>query len=196
MAKLIKLNHFKLDLTNKRFGKLLVKSFEPLYLKIGLNYRTVSQWKCECDCGKITLVKTPLLRNGKTKSCGCLKHTPSKKYKGCGDLSGSYWYMIKINAYRRDLEFSITIEEAWNLFLKQNRKCALSSIPLIFVRNYRDYKTLQTASLDRIDPTKGYTIDNVQWLHKDINNMKQAIPQVDFINYCNLISKNLLMKMK
>ena len=30
-------------------------------------------WKCKCDCGKITKVRTSCLLNGHTKSCGCLQ---------------------------------------------------------------------------------------------------------------------------
>src|SRR4051812_19583585 len=29
-------------------------------------------WRCRCDCGKETDVPIPALRNGHTRSCGCL----------------------------------------------------------------------------------------------------------------------------
>lgn len=38
-----------------------------------------------------------------------------------------------------------------------------------------------------IDSTKVYTIDNVQWVHKNINIMKWDISQEEFINWCGLI---------
>jgi hypothetical protein len=47
---------------------------------------------------------------------------------------------------------------------------------------------LTTASLDRIDSSKGYTIDNVQWVHKTVNLMKRELNQQDFIDICNKIS--------
>jgi hypothetical protein len=47
----------------------------------------------------------------------------------------------------------------------------------------------QTASLDRIDNNKGYTKDNIQWLHKNINLMKHCFDQKYFIELCNLISE-------
>ena len=37
-----------------------------------------------------------------------------------------------------------------------------------------------TASLDRIDSKKGYTIDNIQWVHKDVNKMKMDLQEEDF----------------
>lgn len=48
----------------------------------------------------------------------------------------------------------------------------------------------QTASVDRIDSTKGYTPDNVQWVDKRINFMKQHFSQVEFVELCCLVSKH------
>lgn len=44
-----------------------------------------------------------------------------------------------------------------------------------------------TASLDRIDNTKGYLEDNVQFVHKDINRMKWAHSQQYFIELCSKV---------
>ena len=49
------------DLVNQRFGKLVV-----------LEYIGNSKWKCQCDCGNITIVTTLHLQSGNTISCGCL----------------------------------------------------------------------------------------------------------------------------
>lgn len=132
---------------------------------------------------------------GKTKSCGCdksgyLKITGknNKRFTGCEDISGRYWGRIKESAKTRNFEFNITIEYAWELFIKQNRKCNLSGLPIkfSFTRNKDD----ETASLDRIDSKIGYVEGNVQWVHKHINMMKNAHSQDYFINLCKLISNN------
>ena len=34
---------------------------------------TGNYWKCQCDCGNITSVRTEHLSQGHIKSCGCLK---------------------------------------------------------------------------------------------------------------------------
>jgi hypothetical protein len=44
-----------------------------------------------------------------------------------------------------------------------------------------------TASLDRINSKKGYTKDNVQWVHKWINFMKQDLDEEEFITFCEAI---------
>ena len=48
----------------------------------------------------------------------------------------------------------------------------------------------QTASLDRIDSTKGYIEGNVQWVDKIVNAMKWNIPEKYFIEICKTIAKN------
>ena len=44
-----------------------------------------------------------------------------------------------------------------------------------------------TASLDRIDSSKPYIKGNMQWLHKDVNIMKNAYNINYFINMCRII---------
>lgn len=55
------------DLTGKKFNKLTV--LERVNNKTGNRYK----WKCLCDCGNITLVYPQNLKNGHTKSCGCIQ---------------------------------------------------------------------------------------------------------------------------
>ena len=49
---------------------------------------------------------------------------------------------------------------------------------------------MTTASLDRIDSTKGYFIENVQWVHKYVNIMKWHTANQEFIEWCKLIAAN------
>lgn len=55
------------DLTNQRFGRLVVK-YKCDYKK-GNKY----PWHCICDCGNEVDVRTQDLTTGKTQSCGCLQ---------------------------------------------------------------------------------------------------------------------------
>lgn len=47
-----------------------------------------------------------------------------------------------------------------------------------------------TASLDRIDSTKGYTEYNIQWVHKLINIAKSTLTNNQFISMCMDICEN------
>lgn len=55
-----------IDLTNKRFGRLTV-----LY-RGQSNKWNAPRWMCLCDCGQKKLIEGSSLKNGSTKSCGCL----------------------------------------------------------------------------------------------------------------------------
>lgn len=55
------------DLTGQRFGRLTVIRRDEVNASDGH-----ASWICRCDCGKIISARSSLLRQGKTKSCGCL----------------------------------------------------------------------------------------------------------------------------
>lgn len=55
-----------LNLTGQRFGLLLVVG-DKVVKKSGLR-----AWLCACDCGGMPIVLAKYLRNGGTRSCGCL----------------------------------------------------------------------------------------------------------------------------
>jgi len=170
------------DLRGQKFGKLTPFEIDPIRTDKSIF------WKCKCDCGNIKSVRTIHLTKGRVVSCGCRRKIRGNKHptwEGFGDISATYFHNLQNGAMSRNLEFSITIEDIWKLFLKQNKKCKLSHIELIPpIGRWEEY----TASLDRVDSSKGYTIDNVQWIHKDINKMKQSLTQEHFIHLCKQIA--------
>lgn len=64
----------KKDLTDQRFGRLVVKE------EAGVNKQRYYMWKCQCDCGNFTIVNGSDLRDGHTKSCGCLAIEKATKH--------------------------------------------------------------------------------------------------------------------
>ena len=56
--------------------------------------------------------------------------------------------------------------------------------------NRENTNDLYTATVDKIDPINGYTRDNVQLLHKDINRMKYTHSKGYLLELCELIVKN------
>ena len=93
--------------------------------------------------------------------------------------------MLRQNAKDRKLDFDLDIKYVWKLFLKQNRKCALTGETLKFSTKCWSHDA--TASLDRIDSLKGYVKGNVQWVHKEINMMKQQYSMDMFLDWCKKI---------
>lgn len=170
------------DLTNKKFGKLLV--IKLANRKDTRNYNIY--WECKCECGNIHITSRSGLVNNLITSCR--KCVIWKKPDKIGEITKTYYHTLKSKATERQLSFSISREELWDLFLKQDKKCALSGVDLAFSNTcYNKDRLTRTASLDRIDSNLGYTLDNVQWIHKRLNTMKMHFNNNEFINFCRLI---------
>ena len=143
-----------------------------------------STWICKCSCGVEKPVKSSVfLKCGKCNNC---------TKTGFGEITGTRWSNIKNGGIQRGLEFSITVKEAWELFLNQNRKCALTGKKIWFAarKKRNPTRSASNASLDRIDSNKGYVSGNIQWVLKSINMMKQGLDQQEFINLCKEVSKH------
>jgi len=179
------------DITGKRFARLTVIS--PFDKKGGM-----WRWNCLCDCGNHTIGYISKLKNGCKKSCGCLKgENVLPKYgkdhhgwTGYEKISGSYWKQIEQNAKLRGIKFSIKIKPTYDLFLKQNGKCALTGDLMEFPSKQREKSKPNRPSLDRINPNKGYVIGNIQWVIQPINYMKLDYTQDEFIEICKKVAKN------
>lgn len=113
----------------------------------------------------------------------------SPLYKGYKEISGKYLKNIKSCARSRKLEYLVSPEYLWELYIKQNRKCVFSGLEIQFGCGYIN-PIETTASLDRIDSSKGYIEGNLQWVHKDINRMKWHFSDKNFIKYCCIIAKH------
>ena len=93
----------RVDLTNQRFGRLLVLS------KYDVVGKGETRWLCRCDCGNECVVSRGGLKGGKTQSCGCLQRERTSEIKrkyNTYDLSGEYGigYTSKGEEFYFDLE--------------------------------------------------------------------------------------------
>lgn len=144
--------------------------------------------RIKCFCGKVFDTVKARIISKETQSCGCIKRD-----KHLGEISQQFWSRIVNGAKKRrnqTIEFKITREYAWNLFLQQERKCIYSGLELNFPIHYKELQSSNyTASLDRIDSSKGYIEGNVQWVHKWVNVMKNQLSHDCFIGLCSLIAQ-------
>lgn len=161
-------------MSGQKFGRLTV--IERVANKPN---SSMARWLCKCDCGNEVTVNGGGLRYRRTNSCGCYKDEIT--FKGYNTLSKMYWNQVINRAKRKNMLLEITIEQAWEQWEKQNGRCALTGQELSLLRSYSNK---QTASLDRIDNNKGYTKDNIQWVHKEINMMKHSRSNSRFIELC------------
>lgn len=156
-------------------------------------------FKCQCKCGIEQDVYYYSLKKGGSKSChSCAskKHLPceafQKSWKGkvIGELNRTMFGHIKSKATERNLEFTVTQQFLSDLFEKQGRRCALSNLPIALslkIKNGNPNFAFITASLDRIDSSLGYTENNVQWVHKIVNQMKMELKEDLFLSFCKAI---------
>jgi 5-methylcytosine-specific restriction endonuclease McrA len=89
----------------------------------------------------------------------------------------------KKSAKDRGREFSLTTPELHELWDAQEGCCALCGGKLGVTGD-----GWCAASIDRIDPARGYTMDNVQWTHWRCNDAKTNMTNEDFINMCAAIT--------
>ena len=90
------------------------------------------------------------------------------------------------SAKQRGISFNLSprqIEIKWEA---QNHLCALTGVKLELGRHHLQGRT---ASMDRIDSSKGYEDDNIWFTHKRINKMKGAMSLSDFIRVCKEITQ-------
>lgn len=147
----------------------------PIYIK-GTAY-----YKVQCDCGTIEF-KLPIEILSKDNYFQCEKCAHSdnmKKIKikngAIGELSKTEYTRYKRSAEKRGLEFAVSIEYLWNLFVEQKQICAITG----------DYiSCIKDASLDRIDSSKGYIEGNVQWVTKQANLSKHIMTMPELIEFC------------
>ncbi len=147
-----------------------------------------STWECRCVCGETFIAPTSkVMRKCDPTACGCGTRKMSSFTSDNSKLRMAIKnYISKTKAktkYRDSVEFHLTLPEIEKLYEKQNRKCAISGIDIAF-------ESERTASFDRIDPQKHYTIDNVHLVHKVVNFMKWIFSYEEFINWCHIISAN------
>lgn len=149
---------------------------------IGRNKLSNRIFECKCGCGNTFITNGSEISH--RKSCGC-----SYKKQYCGDMSGEYWNRLIYGAKRRNISFEISKDYVWNLFIQQNGKCKYTKLQLKWGSCDKKNNAI-TASLDRIDSSKGYIEGNVQWVHKIIQPMKMNMSHKKFIKLCKIISKN------
>jgi len=82
------------DERGNRFGRLTVEGLE-------LNAAGRRVWRCLCDCGNVTTVPGHELRQGNTRSCGCLRREMISQRRRKHGLAGTGIYRSWADMLRR-----------------------------------------------------------------------------------------------
>lgn len=183
------------DIAGQKFNMLTAVELverRPTQYKSGRN-DIEYYWLFKCDCGQLTITRRDRVTAKKNpiRSCGCQANL--SKFKGIGELSQSQWYHIQKNAKVRGIRFDLQIEDAWELFLRQDGKCALTGWDISFAKRGQKWYD-GTASLDRVDSKQDYRLSNVQWLHKRVNISKWDYTTLEFIDICMAVADYRVLK--
>jgi len=92
-------------------------------------------------------------------------------------------YLLSKAKKRR--ECSITLDDLENLYNAQNGNCALTGRKMTYYPNDKN-----VMSIDRIDSSYGYTLDNVQLVCKEANILKWNLSKEDLIALCKEVIKH------
>ena len=124
-----------------------------------------------------------------------VKPLPRNKCKTCwnprtGPLSLKA-FLFKLVSGRRNKTkhpFNLSVKEVMLLWKRQDGKCALTGRTLTVTIGSGHVPT--NASLDRIDPALGYTIENVWLVCNSVNILKGRLTVPDLLIMCSQIMEN------
>jgi len=105
----------------------------------------------------------------------------------CGSVRVAWYNSFQKSAISRGLEWELTVEFVDAMYELQERKCALSGLEIGWSEKHWDH----SASIDRIDNSRGYFPDNVQLVHKEVNMMRGSLEPERFVELCQLIANKV-----
>jgi hypothetical protein len=156
----------------------------------------VAVYSCRCECGNELDVRARDLKRGMTKSCGCLhKETSSQNGKNnkLPDSENSalnlLYYRYKSNAKQKKRNFELSLEQFKELTSKNCFYCGLkpqTSAKTLKKELASEYKY---NGLDKIDPLKHYSIDNVVTCCSQCNYSKLDYSQKEFLTWVKRIAE-------
>ncbi len=172
----------------KKYGGYTVKKFVAFK-----KYKTsrAPMFEVACFCGKVKTVSLWHLRKKVSHSCGCSRVTKAIeifKESGPRSVIRNYRYQAK----QRNYPFELTNEEAQKLITSDCFYCKAS--PSNRLKSYNDHAEFCYNGIDRLDNTKGYTLENCVACCYLCNRCKSDLSYEAFTAWIAAVSNNLKLK--
>lgn len=192
-----------IDYTDQKIGHLTVKL--RVADKEYISSRQV-QWLCECECGKqVLMVSTRLRRKEPSLSCGCKNFTGEHKNSKHSATEASFLGLFNRNkqsARKRGIDWDLSLAEFISIV---TQPCVWCKEPPFTPYNsslanngYTQLKHLTPRlvggkilvnGIDRIDNSKGYTLENVQPSCKYCNFARNDRTQNEFLTWLTKLAR-------
>lgn len=142
------------NIVGKTFGQLIVLEED------GRTPYGLVLWKCLCSCGNTKTIRGPDLRNGRTKSCGCLRNKVTVARSTTHNLRYHPLYDIWKGITQRTMNTKCISYK--NYGAKGVKLCDRWKVLENFVVDmYPSYQ--DGLSINRIDPCGNYCKENCNW---------------------------------
>lgn len=171
-----------IDLTGNKYGKLTVISRGDDY--VSPSGKRYTCWKCLCECGNTVNIRGARLKNGTTRSCGCLQ----KEYLKNGGAVFIHGDSVKDSKYHKLFKVYLNMKQrVYHPVWKKDEQVYGNLTICDEWTNENGYQNFKKWSLengyedglsiDRIDGTKGYSPDNCRWTTAKVqsNNRKNMV---------------------
>jgi len=180
-----KIQENRLDLTGKRFGRLVV---------IGSRKKTNPKtflWLCKCYCGNEKYVHHSSLISGKTVSCGCYakENNRNRIIKDFGEASFNNLYYTYIrHAKKRNLCFELSKDFFKNITKQNCYYCGVEPKQMAKWQGYNGGYTYN--GIDRINSSNGYVENNVVPCCGTCNVAKKDYDRKEFLFWVERVYKH------
>ena len=180
------------DLTGLTFGRWTVLGLDRTEVRqTKKQISNVRFWLCQCSCGNKKSVVGPALVYGHSCSCGCFhmesksKPETRKKLSKEGTAFRHLLHSYKASAIRRGLSWELTNEQFRDITTSPCRYTGYKPSAVIRSKFGEEYIY---NGIDRVENTKGYTVENCVPCCAEINRMKLDMPLSRFFDLCKIVS--------
>lgn len=178
------MKHYKKDRRLTEFscdhcGKQEVKPSSEFNRNIKLNRKNFCSRSCSAKYNNASVTKVY-----KKERYDITLHAGSRK----DDLT-PFRYTFR-NARKRYKNFTITMQDLKKQWDKQQGICPYSGVKLELPEFTKKVHYSVRASLDRIDSSKGYEVENIQFVSTMINLMKIDLSEEEVIKFRDQLVKN------